>query len=59
MTTRTLTLTRKITAHGAVIGELSGLDKTLWVLEDEWRNNQPRKSCIPPGTYTVKPHGWL
>lgn len=53
-----LTLIRKIAANGAVVGELIGLSKRLFVLEDEWRNNEPRRSCIPAATYTAKPHGW-
>lgn len=53
-----LTLTRKITANGAVIGVLKGLSKTLYTLEDQWRDNQRMVSCIPAGFYEVHPHGW-
>ena len=53
-----LTLKRRITANGAVIGDLLGLSKRLFVLEDEWRGNQRGISCIPAGFYQVKPHGW-
>jgi hypothetical protein len=53
-----LTLTRIIHANGAVIGELEGLSVPLYTLELEWKNNNPKVSCIPPGTYRVVPHGW-
>jgi len=26
--------------------------------EDPWKNNKPRESCIPKGTYEVVRHGW-
>lgn len=55
---KSLRLERRFTANGAVIGVLTGLSKTLYVLEDEWRSNQTGNSCIPTGTYQVKPHGW-
>jgi len=29
-----------------------------FTLEDAWRDNRPRVSCIPAGTYEVIPHGW-
>lgn len=53
-----LTLTRKIAANGAVIGVLTGLSKPIYTLEDAWRDNKPNVSCVPEGTYQVKPHGW-
>jgi len=53
-----LKLERKIAANGAVVGVLTGLSVPIYTLEDAWRNNQPNVSCIPPGTYNVKPHGW-
>lgn len=53
-----LTLRRLYTAHGSSLGELTGLSKTLYVLEEEWRDNKPKISCIPPGTYQAVPHGW-
>ena len=53
-----LTLVRKISANKAIISELVGLSRKVYVLEDEWNDNKPRESCIPAGTYTVKPHGW-
>ena len=53
-----LTLTRLTTINDAVIGRLDGLSKTLWVLEDSWKNNQRNISCIPVGFYVVHPHGW-
>lgn len=53
-----LRLERKIAANNAVIGVLTGLSVPIYTLEDAWRNNAPNVSCIPPGTYKVKPHGW-
>lgn len=53
-----LTLTRLTMENDSVIGRLDGLSKTLWVLEDKWRNNQRSVSCVPVGKYVVKPHGW-
>jgi hypothetical protein len=31
-------------------------DKTLYTVERPWLNNEPRKSCVPRGTYTVTRH---
>lgn len=53
-----LTLTRFITANGATIGKLTGLSRPVFILEDEWKNNQQGVSCIPVGTYRALPHGW-
>lgn len=53
-----LTLTRHITANGAVVGVLKGLSKPLYTLENEWRDNKPMVSAIPTETYTCVPHGW-
>ncbi len=53
-----LTLKRLATAHGAVVGVLTGLPVTLYTLEDQWRDNQRGVSCILPGFYEVHPHGW-
>jgi len=53
-----LTLIRYLEANGATLGILDGLSKEVFTLEDAWRNNQRRISCIPAGTYKVTPHGW-
>lgn len=53
-----LILKRGLTTNGAVLGILTGLSKTLYTLEDQWRGNQRGVSCIPAGTYEVRPHGW-
>ncbi|MGG7581694.1 DUF5675 family protein [Rhizobium sp. Nf11,1] len=55
---RQLTLRRIHTANGATIGVLSGLSHTLYTLEEAWRENQPKISSIPAGTYQCVPHGW-
>ena len=31
---------------------------TLYTIEEPWKDNQVGKSCVPPGTYNVVPHGW-
>ncbi len=53
-----LHLKRFLTANGASLGLLTGLSRPLYVLEDEWRDNRARESCIPTGTYRCVPHGW-
>ena len=53
-----LILSRLTTYNNAVLGRLDGLSKTLWTVEDEWRDNQRGISCIPLGEYRVVPHGW-
>lgn len=53
-----LRLERKIQANGAIVGVLSGLSVPLYTLENDWLLNKPNVSCIPTGTYEVKPHGW-
>ncbi len=55
---KALRLRRLLTANGACVGVLSGLSRTLYTLEDEWRDNRRGVSCIPAGTYRVTPHGW-
>lgn len=55
---KTLTLTRHITANGAVLGELTGLSRPIYTLEEEWNGNKQNESCIPTGTYEVLPHAW-
>jgi len=54
-----LTLTRdKEKNPFAQTGVLTGLPIELFTLEDAWRGNARRISCIPTGTYEVVPHGW-
>ncbi|MEY9375947.1 DUF5675 family protein [Rhizobium leguminosarum] len=53
-----LTLHRLLGANGATIGVLSGLSRTLYTLEEAWRQNKPEVSCVPAGTYRCIPHGW-
>jgi hypothetical protein len=40
------------------MGVLKGLSRTLYTLENEWRDNQQGISCIPAGTYMCVGHGW-
>jgi hypothetical protein len=35
-----------------------GLEKPLFTLEEPWKSNKRRISCIPAGTYKCKPHAW-
>jgi len=53
-----LILRRFLVANNSTLGILTGLDKTIYILEDEWKNNARNISCIPPGTYEAVPHGW-
>lgn len=53
-----LQLSRKFESHGATVGILTGLGKTLYTLEEAWRGNKPKISCIPAGKYLCLPHGW-
>lgn len=54
-----LTLWRdKTPNHFAQRGELLGLSKPIFTLEDKWRDNARQISCIPIGTYRCVPHGW-
>jgi len=55
-----VTLTRtKYTSEG-VLGRLDvpGIKRTLYTLEQPWRNNRKGESCIPTGDYGCIPHGW-
>jgi len=53
-----LTLRRFLVANNATLGVLTGLPKTLYVLEDEWKGNARNISRIPAGVYKTTPHGW-
>ncbi|MEH2700216.1 hypothetical protein GFL93_09430 [Rhizobium leguminosarum bv. viciae] len=55
---KTLHLSRVISANGASLGVLSGLSRTLYTLEEAWRENKPKVSCVPAGAYRCIPHGW-
>jgi len=39
----------------ATVGLLRWSDTLLYTLEDAWRDNRRRESCIPDGIYTVRP----
>jgi hypothetical protein len=32
--------------------------RTIYTLEEPWKDNKPGVSCIPCGTYQCIPHGW-
>lgn len=56
-----LKLIRFTEVHDATVGRLfvdAGNHPPIWTLEDAWRDNERRKSCIPAGTYKAVPHGW-
>lgn len=49
-------LERLFTGGGGLFGRLtSARGKVFATLEREWRGNQPRVSCIPPGRYELVP----
>ncbi len=48
---KTLTITRKPSTDQGTPGYFSFGDRTLRCMELPWRDNKPRVSCIPPGTY--------
>lgn len=51
-----LTLERFLADDAGTFGRLTLPDGTvLYTCEDEWRDNQPRVSCIPEGIYTLRP----
>lgn len=57
MSSKTFTLRRRYFEHGT-FGELvdnSG-NRLAVTVECPWLNNQPGKSCIPEGAYTLAPH---
>jgi hypothetical protein len=54
-------LTRFHRIHQATLGVLTmegNKDFSLFTLEDDWKSNQQRVSCIPAGEYYCVPHGW-
>jgi hypothetical protein len=53
-------LTRTKYTGSATLGTLAvpGIDSTIFTLEDPWRENSARSSCIPTGDYVCVPHGW-
>lgn len=55
-----LLLNRLTTIGNATVGNLiiPDLSYPLWTLEDLWRDNGRRISCIPEGDYKCVPHGW-
>ena len=48
---RTVTLTRWAHTDDGVVGRLG----QFYTLENRWRGNEPRVSCIPAGTYEMVP----
>lgn len=54
----TFTLTRNKQTPDGTFGRLNGPgikhDGGLFTMEDDWRDNQVGKSCIPAGTYQIK-----
>lgn len=50
-----LRLVRSENTTDGVFGRLVIPDgRTLFTLEDDWKNNEPRESCIPAGEYTLR-----
>jgi hypothetical protein len=42
--------------HGTL--SVDGGERLCYTLEEPWKDNEPRVSCIPPGRYQVIRHGW-
>lgn len=37
-----------------------GVDhEPIYTLEEPWKNNEPKVSCVPTGTYLVRPHNGM
>jgi len=53
-----LNLSRRFEANGATLGILGGLSRTLYTLEEAWRENKREISCVPTGAYHCVAHGW-
>ena len=53
---RRAVLTRDESTDHGTRGVLVAGDLVLHVMEPPWRDNRPRRSCVPPGTYDVVPH---
>jgi hypothetical protein len=54
----TVTLTRLINVEYGIISRFTapGLGKTIWAVERAWNGNHTGNSCIPEGTYPLRPH---
>lgn len=55
-----VTLSRLTDTGTATLGRLTwpGQPAPIFTLEEPWRNNAPRISCIPNGRYKCVPWGW-
>ncbi|TPM41426.1 DUF5675 family protein [Mesorhizobium sp. B2-3-4] len=53
-----ITLLRYADTGDATLGVFRAGKRVVYTLEDSWRDNQPKVSCIPAGTYHCVPHGW-
>lgn len=51
-----LTIYRTYQQDKQTLGEMQIEDFTCFSLELPWKNNEVRKSCIPPGIYRVVKH---
>ena len=51
-----MVLERFCYSPNGVFGRLIVGDLHLWTVEQIWRNNEPRRSCIPEGDYILEPH---
>lgn len=49
-----LSILRSSQTPDGVFGILSCGSLRLYTMEDDWKDNQPRESCIPHGTYTLR-----
>lgn len=51
----------KLTRYGSIpkigtFGKLEIKDRVFYTVEKPWQNNEPFKSCIPGGLYTLETH---
>lgn len=53
-----VTLTRILATPHGVIGILNVGGFEFFTLEEEWKDNEPSESCIPAGTYPLRPSYW-
>ena len=64
MTGETVTLVRTMSSDHGMVGRLHHRGWCCHTMEPPWRDNQPRRSCIPWGAYPCRWHrspryGWV
>jgi hypothetical protein len=51
-----ITLTRFKSTSDGTFGVMKVNGKKYYTVEQPWNNNEPFKSCVPSGEYTLSPH---